>query len=70
MILEMVGNYQKKARFSANSGQFIAPFPASVGSYNDIISSVSVIILQFMQAPILRHLLLEHTCLCTCLILN
>ena len=41
MILEMVGNYQKKARFSANSGQFIAPFPASVGSYNDIISSVS-----------------------------
>lgn len=31
----------EKARFSANSGQFIAPFPASVGSYNDIISSVS-----------------------------
>ena len=31
----------EKARFSANSGQFIAPFPANVGSYNDIISSVS-----------------------------
>ena len=31
----------EKARFSANSGQFIAPFPANVGSYNDIITSVS-----------------------------
>lgn len=31
----------EKARFSANSGQFIAPFPANVGSYNDIIASVA-----------------------------
>lgn len=31
----------EKARFSANSGQFIAPFPANVGSYNDIIASIS-----------------------------
>lgn len=31
----------EKARFSANNGQFLAPFPASVGSYNNIIASVS-----------------------------
>jgi outer membrane receptor protein involved in Fe transport len=31
----------EKARFSANSGQFLAPFPANVGSYNDIIRSVA-----------------------------
>lgn len=31
----------EKARFSANDGQFLAPFPASVGNFSSIISSVS-----------------------------
>lgn len=31
----------EKARYSINNGQFLAPFPSSVGSYNDIIASVS-----------------------------
>ena len=31
----------EKARFSANDGQFLAPFPANVGSYSSIIGSVA-----------------------------
>ncbi len=32
---------EEKIRYSVNGGQFIAPFPANVGSYNDIIGSVA-----------------------------
>ena len=33
-------NLRNKTRYSANSGQFLAPFPANVGSATDILSSV------------------------------
>ena len=39
-----IGNGWKlsdKARYSVNNGQFLAPFPANAGSYNDIIASVA-----------------------------